>query len=45
MTINLLEYDAGYDAYDMGEPFDTDMSVDWQHGYLDAAADDGDFDA
>lgn len=45
MPSNILDYDAGADAYDLGEAFDPHQSQDWQDGYLDAANDDGDFNA
>lgn len=45
MPTNILDYDAGADAYDMGEPFDPDQSQDWQDGYLDAANEYGNCDA
>lgn len=39
MPSNMLDYDKGYDAYDMGDPFDATKSQDWQNGYFDAQAD------
>ena len=45
MPKNMLDYDTGYDAYNMGEPFDADKPKDWQDGYFDAATDDVDCDA
>lgn len=40
MPSNMLDYDEGYDAFDMGEPFDDSKSQDWKDGYFDAQADD-----
>lgn len=40
MPSNILDYDEGYDAYDLGEAFDSDKSQDWQNGYFDAQNDD-----
>ena len=43
MSTNILDYDEGYDAFEMDEPFDPSQSKDWQEGYFDAqAADCGD---
>lgn len=40
MPTNLLEYDEGYDAYELGEEFDPKASPSWQEGYFDAQAND-----
>lgn len=40
MPSNILDYDEGYDAYELGTEFDPNQSQDWQNGYFDAQADD-----
>jgi hypothetical protein len=41
MAENILDFDEGYDAFELGEEFDTDKPQAWQDGWLEAAARDG----
>jgi len=40
MADNILDFDEGYDAYELGEEFDADKPQAWQDGWLEAANDD-----
>lgn len=40
MADNILDYDEGYDAYELDEAFDPSKPQAWQDGYFDAQAED-----
>lgn len=39
MADNILDFDEGYDAYELGEAFDDTKSASWKEGYYEAALD------